>query len=139
VTAEPSVTDWLDLVLDPRPVRAVFGDVTPSLRDILVETATLEIRGHGITLGVALADYPADPPRKWRQAGNNTVWLTLAFDDADLIEVHGPLTTERADLVVTREGEHLRAELTGATLRMSIRCRWFDVRRITAGQTTGKD
>jgi hypothetical protein len=133
------MTDWLDLVLDARPVRAVFGDVTPSLSNVLVESMTLEIRGRGVSLAIALDDYPAEPPRKWRAAGNDVVWLTLAFDDADLIEVHGPLTTERADLVISRDGDHVVGELTGTTHTIRVRSRWFSIRKMTAGQTREHD
>ncbi len=66
------MADWAELLDDPRTIRAIFGAAL-SLDQVELHSILLNRRGPSATLDIELAEaeFPADPPEKWREAGFN--------------------------------------------------------------------
>jgi hypothetical protein len=71
------VSDWTDLLVDPRTIRAIFGPTGPSLEGIELHAIELHRDGPTVTLRFDVAEFPADPPKKWLERECNRVWLKL--------------------------------------------------------------
>lgn len=69
---------WLDLVERSEGLRIVFGGVVPHLDDVRLLSVTLDQNGPTAILRFDLAEYPADPPIKWKKEGHNTVQVELS-------------------------------------------------------------
>jgi hypothetical protein len=69
------MTDWTDLVDDPRAIRAIFAVTAPSLDQIELLEVVLHTDGPTAILRFNLAEFPIDPPKKWLERGCNTVQM----------------------------------------------------------------
>ena len=111
------MTDWTELLVDPRTIRAIFGQA-PSLEQVELVSIVLNRDGPMATLSFELAEFPVDPPKKWREAGFNAVQVRLQALGVRALEIRGLETTPILDLRLQREGDLLR--VSGATDVMSI-------------------
>lgn len=112
------MTDWTDLLDDPRAIRAIFGDAAPSLDRIELHEVVLHRNGPRAILRFDLAEFPSDPPKKWLERGCNTLQVRLQAIGVLAVEVHGLITSPVIDLEIRREGEAIR--VTGTTEGMSV-------------------
>jgi Immunity protein 50 len=112
------MTDWTDLLDDPRAIRAIFGDAAPSLDQIELLEVVLHTHGPTAIIRFNLAAFPIDPPKKWLERGCNTVQVRLQAIGVLAVEVQGLVTSPVLNLEIRREGEALR--VTGSTEDMSV-------------------
>ena len=129
------MTDWANFLADPRTIRAIFGDA-PSLDQVELLSLVLDPqRGTNATLRILLADaeFPADPPPKWRQAGFNRVVIDLLCVPVRALDIRGLEYVPILDLKIGREGDLLRVQ--GATNLMSIDIR-SDYLMVTSDSVT---
>jgi hypothetical protein len=64
------------------------------------------------------AEFPSDPPKKWRDERCNTVQVRLRAGSVQALEIRGFLISPILDLKILRDGELLRVQ--GATGGISI-------------------
>jgi hypothetical protein len=123
-----TMTDWADFLSDPRTIRAIFGEA-PSLDQVELFSILLEPRGPTATLTVHLPEeeFPADPPRKWREAGFNRVVLRITCFSVRALELHGLETIPVFDLKIGREGDLLRVHGATDEMVVDIRSDFLDV------------
>ena len=128
------MADWLDLVVDARAIRAVYGEHTPDLSGIAVVDLVAQPDGRRVQVRFDLAEFPAIPPAKWVAAKNNTVQLTLSFESTEQVRFTGPITDDAADLVLTRENAGIAGELTAPSFSLTVRSEWLVLRKLAAYQ-----
>jgi hypothetical protein len=73
------VSSWLDILDDDRALRAVYRGEVPTLQGIDLHEIRLHRDGPSLSLRFDLADYPGNPPKKWRSQNLNTVQVELTF------------------------------------------------------------
>ena len=122
------MSNWTDLLNDPRAVRAIFGDHVPSLSGVeLFEVVVNHDNLHAV-LRFDLQDYPADPPPKWSAQGFNRVQVELKA--WGLQEVLVDVTTTRTttvDISVVRDGALTRVRGIGDGVLIDLRADFVDV------------
>ena len=111
------MSDWADLLDDPRTIRAIFGDA-PSLDQVELHSVVLD--GPAVKLHIELAEseFPVEPPKKWHEAGFNRAYFFLLCSAVRSLEIRGLETDPTFDLSVEREDGLLR--VSGGTEQMSV-------------------
>jgi Immunity protein 50 len=111
------MSDWADLLDDPRTIRAIFGDA-PSLDQVELNSVVLD--GPAVKLHIELAEseFPVEPPEKWREAGFNRAYIFLLCLAVRSLEIRGLETDPTFDLSIEREDGLLR--VSGGTDQMSV-------------------
>ena len=103
--------DWAELLIDPRPIRAIFGETAPSLDQVELLEIVLDVNsGPDAILRFDLAEFPSLPPKKWRDEACNTVQVRLRAVSVQALEIRGLLISPVLDLKILRDGELLRVQ-----------------------------
>lgn len=123
---------WLDLLVDARAIRAVYGEQVPGVTGISVHEITAQPDGRRVRVRFDLAEFPADPPAKWVAARHDTAQLTLSFEDTHRVRFAGPLTDDIADLVLAGEDPGVTALLLAPSFELTVRARWLVLSGISA-------
>lgn len=72
------VSNWLSLAENPKAILSLYGK-PPSLSAIDLIEVKLHRDGPRLELRADLAQFPEDPPDKWRANGYNTVQMKLSL------------------------------------------------------------
>ena len=121
------MTDWTDLLDDPRAIRAIFRDTAPSLDQIELHEVVLDRDGPTAILRFDLAEFPIDPPKKWLEQGCNTVQVRLQAIGVRTVEVQGLVTSPVLDLEIRREGKDLHVGGGTAGMSFEITSEWLAI------------
>jgi hypothetical protein len=122
--------DWAELLIDPRTIRAIFGETAPSLDQVELVEIVLDVdRGPDAILRFDLAEFPSDPPEKWRDEGCNTVQVRLRAGSVQTLEIRGLLISPILDLKILRDGELLRVQGATGGISIDIASEFLDVGR----------
>jgi Immunity protein 50 len=115
------MTDWTQLLVDPRAVRAIFGETCPSLDGVELHEVVLDRDGPTVSLRFDLRDFPTDPPTKWREAGFNRVQVSLQAIGVRELDIRGLLTEPTLDLSTFRDCElvHVRGTTDGMLIDLA--------------------
>jgi immunity protein 50 of polymorphic toxin system len=120
--------DWAELLIDPRTIRAIFGETAPSLDQVELVEIVLDVnRGPDAILRFDLAEFPSDPPKKWRDEGCNTVQVRLRAGSVQTLEIRGLLISPILDLKILRDGELLRVQGATGGISIDIASEFLDV------------
>lgn len=120
--------DWTELLIDPRTIRAIFGETAPSLDQVELVEIVLDVdRGPDAILRFDLAEFPSDPPKKWRDEGRNTVQVRLRAGSVQALEIRGLLISPILDLKILRDGELLRVQGATGGISIDIASEFLDV------------
>ncbi|MGW0177288.1 Imm50 family immunity protein [Rhodococcus sp. NPDC003322] len=126
---------WVDLLLDNRSIRAIFGDVDPSLDSVDLHEVRLDRQGGSLILNLDLADYPAVPPKKWVAQEANTVQIELELSPVHSVTIEGWGTEMGTHIEIARNAEG-RIELTCRDVpRIKVTAEWLSLRKIGAYQS----
>ena len=107
---------WLNLAENPQAVSSLF-DTAPSLQNVEIFTFKIDRDGPTAELTIALNEYPASPPLRWRRQQANRVIMTLQLIALGEIDVKGWSTTNSAEIRITRiNAETLELVANGANL-----------------------
>jgi hypothetical protein len=129
---EIQLSGWLDLLLDSRGIRKIYGDQYPTLSPIVVHEVNLHRDGPQLTLRFDLPTYPSEPPPKWVASGFNVAQIALSFVDVTSVLVNGMARTGKAILTVTKDGKEIKGELMSGAMVLKVRSRFLSVGRVTA-------
>jgi hypothetical protein len=120
--------DWAELLIDPRTIRAIFGETAPSLDQVELVEIVLDVdRGPDAILRFDLAEFPSDPPKKWRDEGCNTVQVRLRAGSVQALEIRRLLISPILDLKILRDGELLRVQGATGGISIDIASEFLDV------------
>jgi hypothetical protein len=68
---------WREFTVNPEAITSAFSEVDPSLNDVRLISAELSEDGPTLYLTLALNDYPANPPGRWKRGTSNAVSIQL--------------------------------------------------------------
>lgn len=114
------MSGWLDALVDPHPVAAIYGADVPSLAGASIHELRFHRDGPQIAIRFDLADYPAVPPRKWASQQANTVQLELTLIGIEAVQLTNWATTVTADLSLTTTGDLVRLRTTNSPVTLAI-------------------
>jgi hypothetical protein len=124
--------DWVSLLVNPEPIRAIFGTHTPSLTGIEVHDLLLGRDGPSLVVRFDLPDYPADPPRKWVEAEANRVQLRLRAVEVRALTVNGVGWATATTMTLEPEDGGVRLRLDAADTCLDALAGWAYVDEISA-------
>lgn len=124
--------DWVSLLVNPEPIRAIFGTHTPSLTDVEVHDLLLGRDGPSLLVRFDLPDYPAEPPRKWVEAEANRVQLRLRAVEVRALTVNGVGWATATAMTLQPEDGAVRLRLGGADTCLDALVGWVYVDEISA-------
>jgi hypothetical protein len=126
---------WTEFLTDSRPIRAIYGDGLPSLRNLALHELSRHRDGPHVTLSADLQEFPASPPRKWREQRFNTVNIKLTFESVTSVNIFGIDSDSQVSVEVSRENEQIHA-VTGSysTTVFDIWCDYLTLSSISAYQ-----
>jgi len=111
------MSDWADLLDDPRTIRAIFGEA-PSLDQVELNSVVLDGLAVKLQITFAESEFPVEPPEKWREQGFNRACIFLRCSAVRSLEIRGLETDPTFDLSIEREDGLLR--VSGGTEQMSV-------------------
>lgn len=123
---------WVDLLLDSRSIRAIFGDLDPALDLVDLHEVRLDRQGGSLFLNLDLADYPAVPPKKWVVQEANTVQVELEFSSVLSVTIEGWGTATGSHLEIARNAEGQIELMCRDVPRIRATAEWLTLRRIGA-------
>lgn len=124
---EPKITthgermkNWLELVTNPDPIRAIFGSEIPTLDDIDLHEIILHHDGPKVILRFDLKDFPKQPPKKWLAGQFNKVQLKIQAFGLQNLKLDGFQNRCIVDLTVFEDKGiiHLGYESAGSSLAL---------------------
>ncbi|WP_165956638.1 Imm50 family immunity protein [Kribbella antibiotica] len=96
--------EWIEALSNPQPVLAIYGNKLPALDKVRIEELVLSVNGPTLRLRFDLAEFPADPPAKWRRDGLEVVQIELAFGGLQAISINELTVDSICDLTVRKDG-----------------------------------
>jgi hypothetical protein len=125
-------SEWRQFTTNPEAIASAFGEADPSLNDVRLTKAELSEDGPTLNLSLALNDYPANPPSRWKREANNAVSIQLQC--MDLIGL--TLSRLSGDSRVTCEiskGEcvPLQISIKGAATEALVQCSFIRINHVT--------
>ncbi len=124
--------DWVSLLVNPEPIRAIFGAQAPSLTGIEVHDLLLGRDGPSLLVRFDLPDYPAKPPRKWVEAEANRVQLRLRAVEVRALTVNGVGWATATAMNLQPEDGAVRLRLVGTDTCLDALVGWVYVDEISA-------
>ncbi|MGD9482216.1 Imm50 family immunity protein [Streptomyces sp. TRM70308] len=96
--------DWIASLSNPQPVLAVYGDTVPTLDEVRIEELCLSVNGPTLRLRFDLAEFPTNPPAKWRRDRLDVVQVEIAFGGVRAISVDEFSVDSVCDLKIQKDG-----------------------------------
>ncbi|MFD6554405.1 Imm50 family immunity protein [Streptomyces sp. NPDC058398] len=95
---------WTEVITNPEPVVAVYGDELPTLEDVRIAEICLSPDGPTLRMRFDLSTFPANPPAKWRRDGMDVVQLEVSFGKLHEFTIDRFSTNPICDLKVRKSG-----------------------------------
>ena len=114
--------DWLDVVVDARPIQAIYGERVPLLISVVLHEVSLHRDGPRVIVRFDLPEFPVNPPRKWVAQQFNVAQLKLIFDGIHDISLQGWSTNPVVDISIIRAGDRVKASVSSAAVQINIDC-----------------
>jgi hypothetical protein len=99
------MSDWADLLDDLRTIRAIFGEA-PSLDQVELQSVVLDGPMVKLQITLAEAEFPVEPPEKWRERGFNRACIFLLCFGVRSLEIRGLEADPIFDLSIEREATY---------------------------------
>ncbi|MEU8523630.1 Imm50 family immunity protein [Streptomyces sp. NPDC048577] len=95
---------WIEVISNPKPVLAIYGDSVPPLEGVRIEEICLSPDGPTLRLRFDLPTFPVNPPAKWRRGGLDVVQLEVSFGGLHEISIDRLQTNPVCDLKIRKDG-----------------------------------
>ncbi len=82
-----------------------------------------------------LSSFPAAPPRKWLERGDNVVQVQLMLTGVTSLSLEGASTDSRVDLTLVGDGTSVRARTAAGSTTLDIRADGALITSISAYHT----
>jgi hypothetical protein len=123
---------WVDLLLDSRAIRSIFGDLVPTLDLVALHEVRLDRQAASLFLRFDLAEYPAVPPKKWVAQEANTVQVEIQFFEVRGVTIDGWGVERDSHIEILRNGEGLIEVTCGAIPTIAATAEFVALRKISA-------
>ncbi|WP_282696371.1 Imm50 family immunity protein [Streptomyces sp. CC208A] len=95
--------NWVDLLVDPRDLQALYGALPPS-GPLVVRSVHLSRYGPALTLRADLPTFPPHPLPEWEEAGFDRIQCHLQFLAVERLEMRGWASSATTDLRIEESG-----------------------------------
>ncbi|MBP0724071.1 hypothetical protein J5Y03_02595 [Bacillus sp. RG28] len=95
----------------------------PELKNIKIEKINIADGGRKVTLCFDMPSYAENPPQKWVDLGNNTVWVEIDFYEIIELEIKSMKTMVNCDLDIKYVENSFIINITG-TVNASIKAEY---------------
>lgn len=85
----------------------------PKLKNIKIEKINIVDGGRKVTICFNMPYYAENPPQKWVNLGNNSVWIELDFYEINELEIKSMKTMENCDLEIKYVENSFLINITG--------------------------
>lgn len=125
---------WFDYCHGARQLSAIFGENVPELNNVTVRSYAFRGDRSEILIGVDLAEFPEQPPKKWVQQEFDTVRLELAIAEIQSARVGGLLSVQNISIAMSRNSKNqIEIEVGGPQREyMEIRSKFVRVSQMRA-------
>lgn len=112
--------NWLEILDDQSPIRAIFGNEVPALVNINLHEVILHRDGPSALLRFDLEQYPKSPPEKWRLARFNRIQLKLLMIGIRDLSIVGFLSNCVTTLDIFDDVGLIRVRTLGDIVKIDI-------------------
>lgn len=123
---------WTDLLLDPTPVKSVFGEKPPALDGINLHEIILHHDGPHALLRFDLKYFPLFPPKKWVLENSNCVQLQLLAVGVEDVFVSGFRSNITIDLKIKKIEGRIFLHGDNGDVRFSLYAEYLSVGKVSA-------
>jgi hypothetical protein len=125
--------NWIEFIVNSQPIKAIYGDYTPSLENVEVYSILFNRDGPTVSIKLNLNEYPVKPPKKWEVQKFNTVQIVLSFSEVKSINMSGWVYTNYSmDLVVSKRNELISLSAKNNDFEINLESGFVDVGSISA-------
>ncbi|RLV08677.1 hypothetical protein CTZ27_07840 [Streptomyces griseocarneus] len=122
---------WTEFLVDPRGIEGVYSGRPPALESVCLHEVELDREGPALRLRFDLADFPADPPKKWAALGHDTVQIELSLGGLRDVALEGFDSNPVADIFL-RRGDLIEMEVASTATRIRASGESLFVSKISA-------
>lgn len=126
------MTTWLDCISDPRPVQAIYGTTPPSLRNVTLHEVCLHREGPRVMMRFDLADFPDQPPKKWRDHGYDVAQVVVMLIGVWEISLQNWTSNPVVNLAIARENGGIRIHSYESPIHININSETAQISSISA-------
>lgn len=127
------MTNWIEFLVNSQPIKAIYGDCTPSLNNVDVHSVIFNRDGPTVSIKLNLNEYPTKPPKKWEVQKFNTVQIVLSFLGVKSINMSGWVYTNYSmNLVVSRKNELISLSAKKDDFEINLESGFVDIDSISA-------
>jgi len=127
------MTNWMELIVNPQPMKSIYGNCVPSLNNVEVHSLVFHRDGPTLSIKLNLNEYPLRPPKKWEVQKFNTVQITLSFSDLKSVNMSGWIYTGYLmSLVVYKENGLILLNAKEKDFELKLEAKFMDVDSISA-------
>ena len=129
---QPSMENWLTLLVDPLPIRSIYGDFVPTLRSVNLHEVIIHRDGPKVVLRFDLADFPEFPPKKWNASKFNTVQVCLLMIGVKKLFISGFDRTCILDISIHKDDNDINLSAISDNVQISIISSFATIDKVSA-------
>jgi hypothetical protein len=103
--------NWLALLQNPIPIKSIYADFVPALRNVNLHEVIIHRDGPKVALRFDLTDFPESPPREWENF--NTVQVCLVMYEVKKLSINGFRTTCMLDFNIQKYDDSINFIASG--------------------------
>lgn len=127
------MSHWFELLVNSQSIKSIYGDETPSLKNVDVHSLLLHRDGPKLSMKFNLNEYPSSPPKKWNAQEFNTVQIVLSFLDLKSVEMSGWVDTiYSVDINISFENGRVILKVVDGDFKLAAESIFLDLESITA-------
>jgi hypothetical protein len=111
--------NWIDLLLDPKPMRAIYKGEVPPLVDLNLHEVVVYQDGEASLHLRFDIKFPDNPPVKWSKQGFNAVQITLHLYGLKDVSVNGFSSFGKIDLELSKVPDGIRAAISNDDIQLT--------------------
>lgn len=112
--------NWIELISNTASIRAIYGEIVPTLERVDLHEIVLHRDGPSALLRFDLAEFPERPPSKWAASEFNRVQMKLLAVGVKELDISGLQTNCQVDLVISEDDSLIRIRADNGAVHLNI-------------------
>jgi hypothetical protein len=126
---------WREFTINPEAIVTVFGKIDPSLSNVRLTKVELSEDGPTLNLSLALNEYPAKPPVRWKREVNNAVLIQFQCMDLVGLSLKRLPGDSRVSCEISKgDSGPLQIRIIGSATEATIQCSFIRINHVTPYQ-----
>jgi hypothetical protein len=110
---------WIDLLMNPKPMRAIYRGEVPPLVDLNLHEVVVYQNGEDSLHLRFDIKFPDDPPVKWSKQGFNAVQMILHLYALKNVSINGFSSFGNIDLELSKVPEGIRTAISNDDIQLT--------------------